>query len=231
MKKVNKKFMASLLCLATLSPVLYACSCSKEEQTQNVEYTITKGNAPHGTYTLEYDNETKKVKVISIPDEGYEFSRAYYVYKDNPSVEYAIEEDGFTKPNANITVYVVFTLIPEQPPIIEAQLNIQQSNHGTISVNDNTPDAGDTVNLTLTPDEGYFVSRLYYTRYDGSDVEINNKTFTMIDEPITVKAEFTKFYGTYELVSSTIAPTVNLLSISINDKLFLLSSNKVFSSG
>ena len=202
MNKVKKNILKTLVCLVTLTPVMSACSCTKDaEQSQKIEYKITKGNAPHGTYTLEFDNKTKKVKVIATPDNGYEFVRAYYVHTKNPTVEYTIEEEGFTKPNADVTVYVVFEEKEPEAPILTAKLNLQQTNNGTILVDNTSPVAGDTVKITVIPSEGYFASKLYYIKNDNSEVEISSSTFTMIDEPIVVKAEFTKFYGTYKLAA------------------------------
>lgn len=202
MKKNKRKFVRALVCLATLSPIMTACSCSTStEQKQTVEYKIAKGNAPHGTYTLVFDDVTRKVKINAIPDVGYEFERAYYVHMNNPTVEYDIPEEGFTKPNANITVYVKF-VEKEEPIILTAQLNLQQSTNGMILVEDTTPEAGETVKITVLPNEGYFASKLYYVRHDESEAEISNNTFTMIDEPIVVKVEFSKFYGTYKVASN-----------------------------
>ena len=70
MKKNKRKFVRALVCLATLSPIMTACSCSNTEQKQQtVEYKIATGNAPHGTYTLVFDDETNKGLADNLNDE------------------------------------------------------------------------------------------------------------------------------------------------------------------
>ena len=63
--------------------------------------------------------------------------------------------------------------------------------NGSVSVSKTEAKEGDTVTITVTPDEGYGLSELNVSYSDGSQqVTVNNKSFTMPDSDVNVQATF-----------------------------------------
>ena len=68
--------------------------------------------------------------------------------------------------------------------------------HGTVTVSPKRADKGDTVTITVKPDNGYELDELTVTDKDGDTVKLQSKggnkyTFTMPGSKVTVEATFT----------------------------------------
>ena len=76
-------------------------------------------------------------------------------------------------------------------------VSVSQNNHGTISVSPNRAQTGDTVTVTIDPDEGYVLDELIVTDRNGNRVEVerisdNEYTFTKPSGLVKVEATFTE---------------------------------------
>ncbi|MCI7473123.1 MAG: S-layer homology domain-containing protein [Clostridiales bacterium] len=76
-------------------------------------------------------------------------------------------------------------------------ITVTKSDNGSVAADQKTAEAGETVILTVTPDEGYKLDTLTITAKDGSKVKLTDKgdgkyTFTMPAAAVTVKAAFVK---------------------------------------
>ncbi len=74
-------------------------------------------------------------------------------------------------------------------------VNIDSAENGSVSADKNSSAQGDTVTLTVTPDEGYELSSITVTTVGGQAVELadigeGKYTFTMPASDVTVKATF-----------------------------------------
>ena len=61
---------------------------------------------------------------------------------------------------------------------------------GTVTVSKERAAADEPITLTITPNEGYVLDTVTVTTARGGPVEVNNNTFTMPAENVTVKATF-----------------------------------------
>lgn len=81
--------------------------------------------------------------------------------------------------------------------ISKYSITVTKSDNGSVAADQKTAEAGKTVILTVTPDEGYKLDTLTITAKDGSKVKLTDKgggkyTFTMPAAAVTVKAAFVK---------------------------------------
>ena len=83
----------------------------------------------------------------------------------------------------------VLEALPTRYPIY-----VEDTAHGTVTV-DNRAEAGETVTITVTPEEGYSLSSLTVTDRDGSKLELapqggGKYTFEMPSSSVTIRAVF-----------------------------------------
>ena len=148
--------------------------------------------------------ETVTVSVSA--NEGYSFSSISATDYDNNPVNLTPNGNGaysFTMPEADVTVSVAFDAI-------DYIVNVANDlHHGTVLVNGSSSlcdaHAGQTINVTATPDAGFELSTLYYIA-EGSSTEVyfTGSSFTMPANNVTVYASFAKDCGgeiTYERVT------------------------------
>lgn len=75
-------------------------------------------------------------------------------------------------------------------------VSVENNKHGTVTVSPKRADKGDTVTITVKPDNGYELDELTVTDKDGDTVKLQSKgsnkyTFTMPGSKVTVEATFT----------------------------------------
>ena len=155
--------------------------------------TVTNGKVSANTTACTAGST---VTLTVTPNSGYVLESLSVKDADNKTV--TVTDDSFTMPEANVTIVASF-----KPA--KYTVSINESKHGSVSVNPDTYEKGDTVTLIVTPDEGYTLKELTYLK-DGSekDVTIKDKKFTMPGADVTVSASFKKVK--YEL---TIKDTKN----------------------
>lgn len=152
--------------------------------------------------------ETVNVNVTV--NEGYSFGTITAADPNNNPVSLTQNVDGtysFVMPEANVTVTVTFEAI-------DYTVNLAPDiNHGTVLVNGSESlcdaHAGQTINVTATPDPGFELNMLYYiAEGTTTEVTITGNSFTMPAANVTLYATFAKDCGgevTYERVTE--APT------------------------
>ena len=103
---------------------------------------------------------------------------------------------------AQCTVTVTAPVTPEEPvtppsddsePTYSPSLDVGDG--GTVQVNPRTPEAGEEVTLTVTPDEGYAVEEVSVTDRDGDEVEVTDNgdgtyTFEQPRGRVTIEVTF-----------------------------------------
>lgn len=165
-------------------------------------HSINILNSENGTVTVEspagntfYADENVTLAVT--PDNGYMVC-AYSVVCEqaNERVEAKISDNKITfkMPNKDVIVDVTFTLSPPLNPDFHSVKCVVPSGHGTVTASE-WYKFKDTVELTVTPDEGYELDDLYYINSDWPypyyDREyLSNPNFTMPNYNVTVVATF-----------------------------------------
>lgn len=96
-------------------------------------------------------------------------------------------------------------------------VSVSQNNHGTISVSPSRPQTGDTVTVTIDPDEGYVLDELIVTDRNGNRVTVNRVsdteyTFTKPSGLVKVEATFTEDTGEEDRPSTSRLPFSDIAS-------------------
>ncbi|MBR1804087.1 MAG: hypothetical protein IJ775_04195, partial [Muribaculaceae bacterium] len=153
------------------------------------KYAITiDENIENGTVTADKAEaeEGETVTLTVEPYDGYELGTLTYTVEGGEPV--AIENNQFVMPAANVTVTATFNNV--QP--IFYSITVAESENGTVVADKTDAEEGETVTLTVTPDEGYELGTLTYTIEGAEPVAIENNEFVMPAAPVTVTATFTE---------------------------------------
>ena len=141
--------------------------------------------------------EGDEVHLVITPAEGYQLVNA-----NAGNAALTPDEDGkcsFVMPGQAVTVSATFELIP-----VEHAINIGNFDHGSVEADKTEALAGATINLTVTPEEGYRVASLAAGNEALTPDADGKCSFVMPDQDVTISA-------TFELIP--VAPTY-LVSIS-----------------
>ena len=165
-----------------------------------IDYKLnTASNITNGTITFGEEgtqttaNYQKQVQVNVTPNEGYHLVRNSFYYTVEGSDEQIpiMMTDGtysFTMPAANVTVHAEFAEGAEQTYLVSIANNIE---HGTISAEPTEATSGTTINLTVTPEEGYQLQTLYYIANGKTEqTPIAGTSFEMPASDVTIYATF-----------------------------------------
>ena len=138
---------------------------------------VTITPAENGTVTA--DKETAKygetVTLTITPNEGYELDEIH-VMNGTTQVDVTITTDGkytFVMPAGNVKVQATFKAI-------DYTITIEPAENGTVTADKETANMGETVTLTITPNEGYEFDQLHVL--DGE---------TQVDVTITTEGQYT----------------------------------------
>lgn len=180
-------------------------------------YTITVDTTVNGAVTA--DREAAKagetVTISVIPATGYELD---VLRVNGVAVSVTDGKCVFTMPAQAVTITAVFQATgpvdPEQPDTYTITVDPAIVN-GTVTADKTAAKAGETVTLTVTPDQGYQLKTLLV---NGQAVE--NGQFTMPAQAVTVTATFEKTQGpvdppkTYTVTDATAADANGTLELS-----------------
>lgn len=75
------------------------------------------------------------------------------------------------------------------------KVTVNPSTNGTVTVDKPVAKAGETVTLTIIPNNGYELASLSVTKTDGTQIEVSNNTFVMPAADVTVSAAFRTVSG------------------------------------
>lgn len=115
------------------------------------------------------------VNITVTPADGYRLVAGSLKYNDT-----AILGTSFIMPEADVTITAEFELIPRS-------ISIESMQKGTVTADKTTAAAGDTISLTVTPEEGY---RLVAGSLKYNDTTVTGNTFIMPGSDVTIYASF-----------------------------------------
>lgn len=155
--------------------------------------------AVNGAVSVMVDNNVvskayagNKVVVRTTPKAGFMLDNVRVTYNDYRDT-IAVENSTFTMPNFDVTVTATFKVDPDYNSAVGNKIYTDITN-GTLTakVGENVVEsakAGDRVTLTVTPKENYTLESLkVYCDNFKKTVAVDNMSFTMPDEPVTVVA-------------------------------------------
>ncbi len=156
-------------------------------------YNITTIVNPEGAGTINVPRAAayqSEVEVTVTPADGYQLKEIYYTYEVGGGVanpKLGIYNGKFTMPNIDVTIVAEFELKSFN---IAVSPNIE---HGTVTTDKTSANMGETVIVTVTPDEGYQLKSLFYTEDAGSvtvERHIQGNQFVMPAQDVLLVAEF-----------------------------------------
>ncbi|HIX21154.1 MAG TPA: hypothetical protein H9984_02190 [Candidatus Parabacteroides faecavium] len=185
----NDKEVVWVLYLMPKDDVTFTIGGTAEEQQT---YTVTVGKVTNGKVELSYGtgvvpnaiHYNDVINVKAIPDEGYQIKKLYYKEEGSENTV-TISNNSFEMPAANVTVYATFEAIKYRVSISGDIEN------GTVTASPTEATVGETITLTVTPNNGYQLDKLYYIATGTTtEVPITGMTFTMPAANVTVYATF-----------------------------------------
>ncbi|SCJ46428.1 Endoglucanase precursor [uncultured Flavonifractor sp.] len=140
------------------------------------------------TYTLEYfDGSEWKVCYSGTAD-----STVIKGTLDQPvygeKVRLVLGDDSSLAPS--IYEFEVYGVAYEEDSTVPVYQIKTEAEHGTVKANPSWAWAGQKVQLTIQPDEGYVVDSVTVTDSRGKDVAVSGNTFTMPNGSVTVRVTF-----------------------------------------
>ena len=151
----------------------------------NVDDNITGGSIEADPTSAE---EGATVTLTATPDDAYTFG-SWTVLKDDMETAIPVTDNQFTMPSCEVYVSATFNAKPTYA--ITCVANPEAS--GTIGADPASAYEGQSVTLTIDPEDGYTLSSVVITKTsDGSatDITVTNNTFTMPGYAVTATATF-----------------------------------------
>ncbi len=161
------------------------------------DYAITIMPAENGTVTADKAtaNMGETVTLTITPNEGYELDEIHMMNGTN-QVAVTPAEDGkytFVMPAGNVEVSATYKAI-------DYAITIEPAENGTVTADKQTANMGETVTLTITPNEGYEFDQLIVmngtTQVAVTPAEEGNHTFVMPANNVVISTLFKETSGT-----------------------------------
>jgi len=182
------------------------------EYVVSTAYDITCSSTGRGTVSSSVSsaNSGETVTVYAKPSSGYEVDSVLVRDANGNRIAVTKVSSGvysFTMPDSSVTVSVSFDAVHDSGSSSSGggsstkdpayKVNVGSSAHGSVESNRQQSSAGNTVTLTVTPDNGYRLDTLVVTDKHGNEMKLTNKgnnkyTFVMPESKVTVKTTFVK---------------------------------------
>ena len=176
---------------------------------QDIARPVTITSAENGTVTA--DKETAKygetVTLTVAPAIGYEFDQLT-VMDGETQVAVTITTEGnhtFIMPANNVEISATYKAI-------DYTITIEPAENGTVTADKETANMGETVTLTITPNEGYELDEIHVmngtTRLTTVSEDEGNHTFVMPANNVVISALFkeTSDTGVHDATATDILP-------------------------
>ncbi len=167
----------------------------KKQNEQPTKHRVDTQGTSNGSFTVDKSEAAfgEEVTITPSPAQGYKVKE---IYVGSAAGQVPVNNNKFTMPDADVLVRVEFELV-SQPQPIEHNINIIKTEGGQVKADKSTAEQGETVKLTITPDNGYQIQALLLLdknelQIQGSSISNLDKTFTMPDEDVWVKILFKK---------------------------------------
>lgn len=159
------------------------------EMVYRIAYDATVAETENGSVTMdnEFAGEGDTVNLIVTPEDGYELDEL--IVKDAEGNPVEVTDNTFTMPAGGVTITATFKEI-----VVYYNVYMGLTANGTVETDKAVAAAGETVTLTVKPDEHYELDTLTVNEGDVTVVagEDGTYTFAMPEGDASVKAKFKK---------------------------------------
>ena len=171
--------------------VMRACNAAIIADFRMIDYTITIEPSENGTITTDKEtaNMGETVTLTVTPNEGYEFDQLT-VMNGTTQVAVEITTEGkyiFVMPAGNVEISATFKMT-------DYTITIEPAENGTVTADKATANMGETITLTITPNEGYELDEIHVmngTTQVAVEITTDGKyTFVMPAGNLKVQATF-----------------------------------------
>ena len=152
-------------------------------------YSVWTQTVDHGFISASPNSNLKagdKVTITSNPESGYKLEKI--TYNDNNGDEQTLtldQNNQFTMPKSKVTVTATFN---EKPKNVYP-ITVEPSQNGSVGVVSSATN-GDTVTVSVNPNEYYELDTLTVTDKNGTPVQVNGLQFTMPESAVNISATF-----------------------------------------
>ena len=189
--------------------VMRACNAAIIADFRMIDYTITIEPSENGTITTDKEtaNMGETVTLTVTPNEGYEFDQLT-VMNGTTQVAVEITTEGkyiFVMPAGNVEISATFKMT-------DYTITIEPAENGTVTADKATANMGETITLTITPNEGYELDEIHVmngtTQVAVTPAEDGKYTFVMPANNVVISTLFkeTSDTGVHDATATDILP-------------------------
>lgn len=156
----------------------------------------------NGTITTNQEDNSKVeigtlVNLTVNPNQYYEINQINIMDENGNNVSIN-SNNTFIMPKSNVTVNATFNRIQKA-----ITTNSENGSVTTNQIDDSKVNAGETVTLTLTPNQWCELESLTLKDAEGNDITVTNNTFTMPTSDVIINAKFKEINKTHDIIINT----------------------------
>ena len=186
----------------------------KDKPVTQKKYTVWVENTKLSAKPNQDVEEGTEVKVTVTPDSNEELVRLYY-NDGNKDVDIDKTTKTFNMPASNVTVRATYKQKSQPQPTEHTITSYDDGNGNSVTASVSKANQDVSVNLTVNTNSDYTLEGIWIEDQSGNkikDISLTDKTFTMPDKNVVVKARFKKVK--FNITTSVNDP--NLGSVSVD---------------
>ena len=222
-ERCRSKFGMTLAALALSASLCFTACQTGIPSSEPTYYTVTVSSSiEHGKVTADKSSAEAgaTVKLTATADSGYELES--YNVKDASANAITVTDGTFTMPKSNVTVSATFkeTVVTPQKTAMYTVSISSSIEHGKVTADKSSAEAGATVKLTATADSGYELESYSVKDASANAITVTEGTFTMPKSNVTVSATFKETAATPQKTAGSISYATTSVEKKTADEAF-----------
>ena len=186
MRKSNISFFSNILVLSIMA-ILFSCDNTiTPPEPEPTLYSISIAENIQNGFVKADKKSCVAGETITLtvsPNEGFELDSLSV--KDSGGHTITLSNNTFTMPESNVSVTASFKTV-----IKYYSISVNSCENGSVTSNKSSATSGETITLTVSPNEGFELDSLSVKDSDGHTITLTNNTFTMPESNVSVTASF-----------------------------------------
>ena len=186
MRKSNISFFSNILLLSIMA-ILFSCDNTiTPSEPEPTLYSISIAENIQNGYVKADKKSCVAGETITLtvsPNEGFELDSLSV--KDSDGHTITLTNNTFTMPESNVSVTASFKTV-----IKYYSISVNSCENGSVTSNKSSATSGETITLTVSPNEGFELDSLSVKDSGGHTIALTNNTFTMPESNVSVTASF-----------------------------------------